>query len=139
MALSAFADKQTQPSPAALKRVLGRSAAAWDELTAHVAAEFAPLEQTWIYPAANWGWALRLKQKKRTVLYMTPMEKHFIAGLMLGDKAVKAAQGAGLPRETLKELDEARKYAEGRGIRMEIRFKKDLEVVKKLAAVKMEN
>ena len=36
-------------------------------------------------------------------------------------------------------IDEAKKYAEGRGIRIEIRKKKDLEITKKLAAIKMAN
>jgi hypothetical protein len=39
----------------------------------------------------------------------------------------------------LKVIDEAPKYAEGRGVRLEIRNKKDLEAVKELAAIKMAN
>jgi hypothetical protein len=37
----------------------------------------------------------------------------------------------------LEIIDEAPKYAEGRGVRIEVRTKKDLEAVKQLAAVKM--
>ncbi|MDP6734325.1 MAG: DUF3788 family protein [Gammaproteobacteria bacterium] len=72
MALSAFDDKSKQPQAGDLKKTLGRASAHWDNLIAHIAAEYAPLEETWNYAGRNWGWSLRLKQKKRTVLYMTP-------------------------------------------------------------------
>lgn len=139
MALSAFDDKSKKPGPGELKRVLGRTSAHWDHLTSHIAAVYAPLDQTWNFAGANWGWSLRLKQKKRTVLYMTPCEGHFLVGFALGEKAVKAAHDGDLPDTVLRVIDEAKKYAEGRGVRIEIRIKKDLEIAKKLAAVKMAN
>jgi hypothetical protein len=141
MALSAFDDKTKKPRAVDLDKMLGRSHALWKGLIAHVAAEYAPLEETWNFAGANWGWSLRLKQKKRTVLYMTPCKKHFLVGLVLGEKAVKAAhsRGAGISAPVLETIDAARKYAEGRGVRLEIRKKLDLEAVKKLAAVKMAN
>jgi hypothetical protein len=80
-----------------------------------------------------------LKQKKRTVLYMTPYRKHFLVGVVLGGKAIKAARASDLPAEVMKIIEEAKKYAEGTGVRLEIRNKKDLEAVKKLAAIKMAN
>ena len=82
---------------------------------------------------------LRLKQKKRTVLNMTPCRKHFLVGFVLGEKAVKAARVAGLPDAVMKTIEEAPKYAEGRGVLLEVRNKKDLEGVKELAAIKMAN
>jgi hypothetical protein len=139
MALSAFDDKSKQPRAGDLKRTLGRASALWDSLIAHLVAEYAPLEQTWNFAGANWGWSLRLKQKKRTVLYMTPCKGLVLVGFVLGEKAVKAAHGSPLPDSILTVIDEAKKYAEGRGVRIEIKNKKDLEITKKLAAIKMAN
>lgn len=137
MALSVFDDKAREPQAADLQGVLGRSGILWDRLVAHVEAEFPPLEQTWLHSGAKWGWSLRLKQKKRTVLYLTPGNRHFLVGLVLGEKAVAAAKAQPLPGPTLDLIAEAPRYPEGRGIRIEVRFKKDLEAVKALAAVKM--
>ena len=53
--------------------------------------------------------------------------------------AVKAARASDLPASVIKTIDEAPKYAEGRGVRLEIRNKKDLEAVKAIAAIKMTN
>ncbi len=139
MALSAYDDKSKQPRVGDLKRTLGRTSTHWDGLIAHVTAEYAPLEQTWIFSGANWGWSLRLKQKKRTVLYMTPCKGLFLVGFALGEKAVKAAHDSPLPDSILTVIDEAKKYAEGRAVRIEIKSKKNLEITKKLTAIKMAN
>ncbi len=139
MALSAFDDKSKQPTAADLKTMLGRSNVHWDSLRTHIASEYPPLDETWNFAGAKWGWSLRLKQKKRTVLYMTPCKKHFLVGFALGEKAVKAAHDAGLPDSVITVIDQAPRYAEGRGVRIEIRNKRDLDAVKKLAAVKMAN
>ncbi len=137
MAFSAFDDKSHEPQAKELQHVLGRSRAHWDKLVAHVAAEFAPMTSTWGFAGAKWGWSLRLKQKKRTVLYMTPCHKHFVVGFALGEKAVKAAHAVPLSDAILATIDGAAKYAEGRGVRIEVRTKKDLAGVEGLAAVKM--
>ena len=57
----------------------------------------------------------------------------------MGERAVKAAHDSCLPDSVLTVIDEAPKYAEGRGIRIEVRNKKDREIVKELAAIKMAN
>jgi hypothetical protein len=139
MALSAFDDKSKAPHENDLKKVLGRTFAHWNDLITHVSAEYTPLEEKWIYSGAKWGWSLRLKQKKRTVLYMTPCKGYFFVGFVLGEKAVKAARDCALPDSVLSAIDGAIRYAEGRGVRLEIRSKSALGGVKKLAAVKMAN
>ncbi len=108
MALSAFDDKSKQPQAGDLKKTLGRASAHWDNLIAHIAAEYAPLEETWNYAGRNWGWSLRLKQKKRTVLYMTSCKGHFLVGFTLGEKAVKAAHDSTLPDEILSRVVDRR-------------------------------
>lgn len=139
MALSAFDDKSKEPGAGELAKVLGRSATHWTRLIDCISSEYSPLTVTWNFAGAKWGWSLRLKQKKRTVLYMTPCAKHFLVGFALGEKAVKAAHENKLPGPVLAVIDEAPRYAEGRGVRIEVRTKKDLENVLKVAAVKMAN
>jgi len=57
----------------------------------------------------------------------------------LGEKAVKAAHKSDLSVSVLKAIDSARKYAEGRGVRLEIRSGEDAGNVEKLAGIKMAN
>jgi hypothetical protein len=139
VALSVFDDQSKEPQAGDLITMLGRSNSHWDSLVAHIAAEFPPLDITWGFSGAKWGWSLRLKQKKRTVLYLTPCRRHFLVGFALGEKAVKAAHEVPLPDSILEAIESASKYAEGRGVRVEVRSKKDLGAVMGLAAVKMAN
>ena len=139
MALSAFDDKSKKPTKQALKTTLGPTTTHWDDLVAHVASEYAPLETTWNFGGAAWGWSFRLRQKKRTVLYMTPCRRYFLVGFVLGEAAVKAARGSGLPEAVLSLIDGAKRYAEGRAVRLEVRNKKDLASAMTLADIKMAN
>ena len=124
MALRAFDEQAKPPRAGDLERTLRGAEAHWDGLIAFLATEYAPLEETWNFAGANWGWSLRLKQKKRTVLYMTPCKGLFLVGFALGEKAVKAAHDSPLPDSILAVIDEAKKYAEGRAVRIEIKNKK---------------
>ncbi|MGD8698651.1 MAG: DUF3788 domain-containing protein [Gemmatimonadales bacterium] len=139
MALSAFNDKSSPPRSAELRETLGRSSNLWDRLRDHLASDYQPLTEKWSMYSERWGWSLQLKKKKRTILYMTPCKKHFLVGFVLGEKAVKAAHESELPEALLALIDSAPKYPEGRGVRIEVRTKKDLEAIKQLAAVKMAN
>lgn len=136
MSISAFRDKERQPENADLARVLKRSFESWNELNSVIASKFTPLSAEWGFTSTS-GWWMRLKHKKRTVLYMTPCEGYFLASFALGEKAVKLAHESKLPSSVLKLIDGAKKYAEGRGVRLEVRNSNDVRRVEKLAVIKM--
>ena len=137
MALSVFDDKQRQPKDADLERALKGSFVFWSDLKERIASRFAPLNFEWGFSGKTTGWGLRLKHKDRTVLYMTPCEGHFLASFALGEKAVKAAHEAKLPNSVLEIIDSAKKYAEGRGVRLRVTSARDLRHVEKIAMIKM--
>jgi hypothetical protein len=139
MALSFFADKSVPPSEDAVRAVLGATAELWRELIRRVAQKCAPLDQVWGFSSKSTGWGLRLKHAERTILYMTPCKDYFLASFALGEKAVKAAQESRLSRAVLNVIDRAPRYAEGRGVRLEIRKPRDLSAVEIIAAAKMAN
>jgi hypothetical protein len=62
-----------------------------------------------------------------------------VVGFALGQKAVDAAHATDLPRSVLELIDAAPKYAEGRGVRLEVGTEDDLRSVARLADVKMAN
>jgi hypothetical protein len=139
MALSAFDDKSAPPAAGELAETLGRTSLLWDDLLSWLEVEFEPLETAWQFSGQKWGWSLRSIHRKRTILYLTPCSKHFLIGFVLGEKAVKACHDNDLPADILAMIGSARKYAEGRGIRIEVRNKKTVAAVKRLAAIKMAN
>jgi hypothetical protein len=139
MSLSVFDDKDKRPQPKELQRELGRSATQWQALVGWLAERYDPLVQEWVFAGQKWGWSLRLKHKKRAILYLTPCKKYFRVGFVLGEKAARTAMGMDLPESVVKQIKAATKYAEGRAIRLDIRHRKDLAAVKQLAEAKMTN
>jgi hypothetical protein len=139
MALSAFDDKSRPPQDDDLATTLGSAFVFWNELKRLIASRFTPLSMEWRFSSKKTGWGLRLKREKRTVLYMTPCEGYFMASFALGEKAVKAAHENDLPVSVLEIIDSAKKYAEGRGVRLEVRNAEDVRNVEKLAVIKMAN
>jgi len=60
-------------------------------------------------------------------------------GVVFGDKAFSAAMNSFLPKRIKTELQAAKKYAEGRGIRVTVKSEEDLEVAKLLTEIKAEH
>ena len=131
-----FDDKAKAPDDKALAKGLGASKDLWDELVGHIKAEYPPVTEAWGFYKA---WSLRLKQKKRTIVYLLPRDGFFLCAFVYGGKAAEAAGLAKLPRAVMKEIEAAPVYAEGRGFRLEVRTAKDIETMKTLAAIKMAN
>lgn len=139
MALSAFDDKSQEPGLEAVAAVLRPAAVLWEQLISELGTRFEPLALDWVFSGKKWGWSLRLKQKKRAVVYLTPAERFFRAGFALGQKAVDAAFDSALPRTVLDTIESAPKYAEGRGVRLEVHTRKDVDGILLLAEIKMAN
>lgn len=137
MAISAFVDKSAKPTDAALKKVLGGSHPLWTGLRRQLTGQTPALTEEWGYTSAKTGWGLRLKNGVRTILSMTPCEGYFLASTALGEKAVNAAQASSLSAGALKIIDEAKRYAEGRGVRFEVRTTEDVADVRILVQIKL--
>ena len=101
-----------------------------------MAARLGPVSKEWGYTSKSTGWGVRLKRKDRIILYMAPCRGFFLASFALGEAAVRAAHASGLPAPVLELLDAAKKYAEGRGVRLEVRSAEDVRNVVELAVIK---
>ena len=139
MFLNAFIDKPDKPTDEELTSVLGEAKALWDRLLADLAAESDVGTQEWNSYSRKAGWSLRLKHGKRTILYLSPCQGCFRASFALGDRAVAAARHSRLPQRAVQIIDEAKRYPEGMAVRIGVNGPNDLAIVKRLAAVKLEN
>ena len=137
MALSALDDKSKRPDDGMLAEVLGKSKALWDALLTHLAEQYPGVQNEWGFPGVKYGWSLRPKHKKRTILYLTPQRGSFLVSFALGERAVASAEESALPEPILDAIRSARQYAEGRGVRIEVRQRGDVDAIKKLIEIKM--
>jgi hypothetical protein len=135
--LSAFDDKSSAPTETDLHRTLGPAATAWKQLVSHVYSTYSQPAEQWNFAGAKYGWSLRLKSADRVILYLIPQAGQFLVGIVLGGKAVSAAQTADLPAAIVAALAEAPRYAEGTGLRLPVADENQLPPIRTLAALKM--
>ena len=139
MEANAFIGKTTKPTEEELAAALGPAKRVWDLFIAELAEENGVDLQEWSSYSPKAGWSLRLKRKKRTIVWLAPCHGCFRVAFILGDKAMKAARECGFPQRIVKILEEAPKYPEGTGVRLAIKAARDIAVLKKLAAIKLRN
>jgi hypothetical protein len=137
MVLSLLDDKSKKPGSAEAIDILGPMGGLWKELQARITEEFSPIMEEWVFSGKNYGWSMRLKQKKRAVLYMTPCPGHLRVSYAFGEKAVQEARRSNLPASVLKGIEEAQVFMEGRAVRLEVRNDDDVLLAVKLAHIKM--
>ncbi len=108
-------------------------------MLSELAADLKLWENEWGSSSPKLGWSVRVKRGERIIVYLAPLQGGFRVSFAMGDKAVRAALAAGLPRAAIKIIENARKYAEGTAVRLEVRGVEDIAVVKKLAEAKLRN
>jgi hypothetical protein len=136
---NAFIGKTKKPTEEELAAALGPARAVWDRFIAELAEEHGVDGQEWNCYSRKAGWSLRLKQKKRTIVWMSPCEGSFRVAFILGEKAMQTARTSALPARVKKILEEAPKYAEGTGVRIGVDGAKDIAALRKLAEIKIAN
>ncbi|HEY2017755.1 MAG TPA: DUF3788 domain-containing protein [Bryobacteraceae bacterium] len=139
MPLNAFIGKAEAPTEQDLALELGESKPLWDRLLSELAQEQKLVTREWNSYSRKAGWSLRLKREKRNILYLSPEHGSFTASFALGDKAIAAARQSKLPERVIRIINEAKRYAEGTGVRIEVKASSDIAVVRKLTAVKLAN
>ncbi|HLJ49393.1 MAG TPA: DUF3788 domain-containing protein [Bryobacteraceae bacterium] len=137
---NAFIGKAEKPSDEELAAELGRRAKTlWDQLLSELADQHNINIAEWHSYSRKAGWALRLKLRDRTIVYLSPCKGSFRASFALGDKAVAAARASKLPKKILSIIAEAKKYAEGTAVRFDVEDAKDVAAVTVLAALKLQH
>lgn len=139
MAASVLDDKAVKPDDQMLARALGKSNRFWQEIKGHLKAEYGELTQEWKFYGQKSGWILKTLQKKRNLFFFVPLQGSFSLSFVFGDKAVAAVEQSGLPKELVATLKNARKYAEGRGLQIDVKRPADVEHVKRLVEIKVNN
>lgn len=136
---NAFIGKLEKPSPKELADALGPTSSLWDHLVADLMTDLDLTEQEWSSYSPKYGWHLRLKLKKRNIIYFSPCAGWFRVSLILGDRAVAEARKSRLPVSLLKLLDDAKRYPEGTALYLAVKNSRDIPSIKKLARIKVAN
>jgi Protein of unknown function (DUF3788) len=136
---NAFIGRTRAPGDADLAAALGAVKVLWDQIVVGMARDLGLTGSEWKSYGAKHGWALQLRRGKRNIVHLAPCEGSFRVLFILGDRAVAAARAARLGTTAAKLIDEAPRYPEGTGIRLEVSRARQIPLVRKLARIKLDN
>lgn len=134
-----FTNKLEQPNEEILSTALGKSYKNWKAIKKYIEDNCGTSTEEWKFYGQKIGWTLKIFLRKRNLFFVTVCNGFFRISFVLGGKAVAAAEQSRLPQTIIEELVNAKKYAEGRGIRIEVKSQKDVETIRLLVDIKVGN
>lgn len=139
MDISIFAEKTQKPSDDDLPKVLGETHRLWIILRDYVVNKYPNAVEEWNFPGAKYGWSFRIKDKKRAIIYFLPRAGFFKVAFVYGQKAMNEILTSNISEQIKTDLKNARVYAEGRGIQIEVSDDSVLSDIQKLVDIKLAN
>ncbi len=139
MDISIFTGKEKTPTNDELIVPLGDTFKLWMAIRKYVLEKYPDGKEDWNYPGKKYGWSFTIKEKKRAIVYFLPREGYFKVAFIFGQKAFNQIMESDISAEIKTELENARVYAEGRGIRISIKENSIMDDIKKLVEIKLAN
>ncbi len=137
MDTSVFSNKEIVPGDQDLAIALKETHHLWNSIRDYVQKMAPDSAEEWKYSGKKFGWSFRISDKKRVIVYLLPREAYFKVAFVFGQKATDAIMDSTIRDAIKKELQAAKAYAEGRGIRIDVQEETILEDVKHLITVKL--
>lgn len=135
---NAFIGKTAEPADAELTAALGPARAVWDQLISRLAADCNIVAAEWNSYSPKYGWALRLKIKKRNILYLGPHLGGFSVAFIFGERAMEAVRQSRLPRKLAESVAGGKRYPEGTSVRIDSAGARDIAGIVQLASIKLQ-
>lgn len=137
--ISIFKDKTVKPTDKDLADKLDSKYELWKRIYDLVFSKYPKGLAEWNFPGKKYGWSFRIKDKKRAIIYLLPRDKYFKVAFVFGDKAVNEIMDSRISDEIKSELGKATKYAEGRGIRIDVQNDLVIPDIEQLINIKLNN
>jgi hypothetical protein len=134
-----FPEKSKMPDDKALAGALGKRWKLYKKMSRYLEDDFGDIRKEWKFYMKKTGWTLRILQEKRAILYLGPQKSFFKVTFVFGKKAQEVVEKSDLPDHIKKTLRDAKQYMEGKGLQLDIKLVRDLNIVKKLIRIKLEN
>ncbi|MBK8089061.1 MAG: DUF3788 domain-containing protein [Chitinophagaceae bacterium] len=134
---SIFTDKEKKPTEADLKKANGRTYSSWKSLAEFTYQSYPSATEGWNFSGDKYGWSFRISDKKRALIYLLPRDGFFKVAFVFGQKATDEILTADIADAIKTELKNAKVYAEGRGIRLDVKDQSTLKDLKKLISIKI--
>ena len=135
--ISIFTDKSVIPNDNDLVTNLGATYSLWMQIREFVYQQYPKGVEDWNFPGKKYGWSFRIKDKKRAILYLLPRNNYFKVAFVFGQKALDQIIESTIADSIKNELLAAKKYAEGRGIGIDVKDESNIPDIQKLIQIKL--
>lgn len=139
MPQSIFMDSKSVPSSEELSIQLGSTFPLWKKLKDFTLNICPDANSEWKFSGEKYGWSYRISDKKRVIIYLLPRSGYFKAAFVFGDKATQLIFDSEIDHSIQGELRNAKKYSEGRGIRIDINDEEIINSITELISIKTRN
>lgn len=136
---SIFTDKTKTPTITDLKVALGNTFYLWKTLSEYAYKAYPKYKDSWVFTNEKYGWSYKISDNKRVLIYFLPRDKYFKVAFVFGNKASDEILNSDISEEIKSEIKNAKVYAEGRGIRLEVKNNVQVNDIKKLITIKISN
>lgn len=137
--ISIFTDKAIVPTIEDLDGKIGKTYSLWMQIREFVYQKYPNGVEDWNYPGKKYGWSFRIKDKKRAILYFLPGENYFKVAFVFGQKALDQILETTISESIKNDLLSAKKYAEGRGVSIDVKNDSVIPDIQKLVETKLAN
>jgi hypothetical protein len=134
---SIFMDKSQLPKDAELRGALGDKYELWMEIRDRVFQKYPEGIEEWNFPGKKYGWSFRIKDKKRAIIYLLPRDRAIQAAFVFGGRALEAILKSDVSEQIKSDLEGAKFYAEGRGVRIPVPDRASLKDIYTLIDIKL--
>lgn len=127
------------PTDSLLRAAIGETFSHVEHIRAFVKEKYGATTEEWKFYGQKYGWQLKTFLKKRNLFFIIPLESSFKIVFIFGDRAVEAIEKSDVSEALISEVVGAKKYAEGRGLSIDIKDQKALKDVEILIDIKINN
>ncbi len=133
----ALSDPAIYPTEEVLASHLGKAEPCFALLFRFNHENFPEFVERWKYYNDGKSWLLNVSRKKKTLFWLLVKDGCFRTTFYLNPKAAQRVHESAIPKELRDKFEETAGH-KFRGISVEVKTKKDVEVYKHLLAIKME-
>jgi len=134
-----FCEKETMPDEEMVKETLGSNYTHLQAIRQFITEEIGDTAEEWKFYGKKLGWTLKKFYKKRNLFFIGIYKGYFKISFVFGERAAQNVYDSGISSALKKELSEARQYAEGRGISINVDNDGYLDDIKELVRIKVRN
>jgi hypothetical protein len=137
MSISAFTDKQHEPSQTEIQEVIGIRLSLWDELSCYIKETYAPTEDFSYLYGKNYGWGLRFRVKGKLLTALYPSNGVFIVQIILSSKDIETVQSMNTEKNIRLAIENANPYPEGRWLFIPVESLTDIQDIQQVLELKV--